>query len=236
MPKTPPKWQQIATLLAEEIAQKTLRGQLPVEPILAQRFAVNRHTVRRAVQALESQGLVRIEQGRGTFVQEDLIDYQMGRRGRFSHSLAAQSLSGASQILRSDVIIASDEVCQQLEIAAGSEVLKIEALDFVADQVVGVCTEYLPLPRFAGFHALLAEHGAMSDALRAAGVVSMSRKSSKITARIPRAEVAAQLAQPKSQPVLYVESVYQDDHGQVIEYGITRFAAHAIQLVITPEV
>lgn len=230
-----PKWQLIANTLAQDIHQKQLQGQLPIEPLLAERFAVNRHTVRRALQALEAQGLVRIEQGRGTFVQEDLIDYRMGKKERFSHSLAAQSLSGESKILSSQTIHANDEICKLLGIAKGSEVLQIDALDFVENQIVGVCTEYLPLPRFAGFTQRLIEQGVMSEALRAAGIQSITRKFSRITARIPRPEVAVQLGQPKSQPVLYVESVYQDEQGQVIEYGITRFAANAIQLVIDPD-
>jgi GntR family phosphonate transport system transcriptional regulator len=229
------KWQSIANTLALEINQKQLIGQLPIEPLLAERFAVNRHTVRRALQELEAQGLVRIEQGRGTFVQEDLIDYRMGKKERFSHSLAAQSLSGESKILSSKTIVANDDICSLLSIAKGSEVLQINALDFVENQIVGVCTEYLPLPRFAGFTERLVEQGVMSEALRTAGIQSITRKFSRITARIPRPEVAVQLGQPKSQPVLYVESVYQDENGQVIEYGITRFAANAIQLVIDPD-
>jgi GntR family phosphonate transport system transcriptional regulator len=233
--KQPPKWKQISLTLAEEIQQKRLSGQLPIEPVLAERFAVNRHTVRRALQDLEGLGLVRIEQGRGTFVQEDQIAYRMGRKARFSHSLAAQSLSGQSKITHQSVILASDEICKMLEIPEGSAVLKIDALDYADEQVVGVNTEYLPLPRFTQFAEFLRQHGVMSEALRAAGVQSVSRKLSRITARLPRPEVAAQLAQPKTQPILYVESVYQDEHGQVIEYGITRFAANTIQLLIEPE-
>ncbi|QLG86841.1 phosphonate metabolism transcriptional regulator PhnF [Chitinibacter bivalviorum] len=233
--KNPAKWQQIAATLAVEINQKSLTGQLPIEPLLAERFTVNRHTVRRALQELEAQGLVRIEQGRGTFVQEDLIAYRMGRKERFSHSLAAQSLSGQSKILQHEIIVANDDICNMLEIPAGSEVLKIDALDYVEEQIVGVCTEYLPLPRFAGFTERLIQNGVMSEALRAVGIQNISRKLSRITARMPRPEVAVQLAQPKSQPVLYVESVYQDEKGEVIEYGITRFAANAVQLLIEPE-
>jgi len=106
-----------------------LRDRLPNETDLATRFAVNRHTIRRALQAIEAQGLVRIEQGRGTFVQEELIDYQLGRRTRFSHSLQKQHLAGQSHVLH------------------------IEALDIVDERVVGVCHQYFPLPRFQGFEA-----------------------------------------------------------------------------------
>ncbi len=76
-------WRQIEETLAGEIARKQLRERLPNEATLAERFGVNRHTIRRAVQALEARGMVRIEQGRGTFVQEEFIDYKLGKRSRF---------------------------------------------------------------------------------------------------------------------------------------------------------
>ena len=63
-------WQQLADQLADEIVKHDLPGgaRLPPEPELAAQFNVNRHTVRRAVAALAEIGLVRVEQGRGTFV------------------------------------------------------------------------------------------------------------------------------------------------------------------------
>ena len=55
-------------------------------------FAVNRHTIRRAMGELEQSGLIRIEQGRGTFVQEHAIDYAIGKRTRFSENLRSQGV------------------------------------------------------------------------------------------------------------------------------------------------
>ncbi|XZG69681.1 phosphonate metabolism transcriptional regulator PhnF [Chitinibacteraceae bacterium HSL-7] len=228
-------WRKIATTLGEDIAAKRLAGQLPVETVLATRFAVNRHTVRRALQELEVQGLVRIEQGRGTFVQEDLIAYRMGRRERFSHSLAAQRLSGESEVLGSAEVAASSDVALMLGVAAGTEVLRIDLLDKVEGQVIGVCTEYLVLPRCAGADEALRQTGSMSAALRTLGIEGVTRQMSRVTARMPRPEVAKALGQPKSQPVLYVESVYRDADNAVIEYGVTRFAANAIQLTVEPD-
>ncbi|WP_293761837.1 GntR family transcriptional regulator, partial [uncultured Aquitalea sp.] len=70
-------WRQIENTLAEEIAGGRLQAgeRLPTELQLAERFGVNRHTIRRAVSTLVERGLLRVEQGRGTFVQDNAIDY-----------------------------------------------------------------------------------------------------------------------------------------------------------------
>lgn len=79
-------WRQIATTLQERIGAGTYPPgkQLPTEGELSRRFAVNRHTVRRALEELSRGGLIRIEQGRGSFVAEDVIDYAVQPRTRFS--------------------------------------------------------------------------------------------------------------------------------------------------------
>jgi GntR family phosphonate transport system transcriptional regulator len=94
-------WRQIADTLTTEIRDRAYAGtgRLPGEVELSARFAVNRHTLRQAVAALQSDGLVRIEPGRGTFVQHELLDYALSRRTRFSENLMRQGLLPSKQLL-----------------------------------------------------------------------------------------------------------------------------------------
>lgn len=228
-------WRQIEISLASDIGNKTLRDRIPNETDLAMRFCVNRHTIRRALQALEARGLVRIEQGRGTFVQEEMIDYQLGRRTRFSHSLQNQQLAGQSRILKSKAEPGDDDICQHLGLASNSPVLHIEALDIVDDRVVGLCHQYFPLPRFQGFETLYNSVDHIDQALQHFGIHNCLRKSSRISARLPEAGQAQMLAQTRFQPLLCVESIYTDSNHEVIEYGITHFTGDAVQLYIEAE-
>ncbi|MDE2430124.1 MAG: phosphonate metabolism transcriptional regulator PhnF, partial [Burkholderiales bacterium] len=224
-------WRQIEEALSADILAGHLQHRLPNETALAERFSVNRHTVRQAVKALVERGLVDVQHGRGTFVREDVIDYQVGRRTRFAHSLAKSRRIGNSRVLQWSAIPASAEVRQLLELADNAEVLRIDTLDIVEDKVIGVCTQYFPLPRFAGFGDTYAQTGITHLALAQLGIVQFQRRMSRVTARMPSKHVAQQLGQPATLPILYVESVYVDETGTPIEYGISRFCSTAVQVV-----
>ena len=95
-------WREIAEHLRAEIAAGTpaAGARLPSEAELARRFGVNRHTLRRALEELARAGLVRIAQGRGSFVSEDVLDYTVGPRTRFSEWIRRHNKEPSGQVLR----------------------------------------------------------------------------------------------------------------------------------------
>ena len=97
-------WRQIATRLQHDIGAGIYPpgGRLPTEAELSQQFRVNRHTVRRALEELSRGGLVRVEQGRGSFVAEDVLEYAVEARTRFSewirrHNMEPSGRAAAAQ-------------------------------------------------------------------------------------------------------------------------------------------
>src|SRR3546814_8804864 len=122
-------WRQIGELLADEIRNKLYAPgeRLPPEPELAAKFSVNRHTIRRAMGELEQSGLVRIEQGRGTFVQEHAIDYAIGKRTRFSENLLSQGMLGYIEVMGSQSL-RSAEIAGHLGLARAAQQLRVQAL------------------------------------------------------------------------------------------------------------
>ncbi|RQW27924.1 phosphonate metabolism transcriptional regulator PhnF [Rhodobacteraceae bacterium CH30] len=234
-PAGTPLWLQIESVLANEILARALCGRLPNEQELATRFGVNRHTVRQAIQQLQLKGLVRIERGRGTFVQDEVIAYRLGKSTRFSHSLSEQHLVSAIDIQSNHYEPASEHVASMLMVPPGSQVLRVEALDLASDKVVSVCTQYFPLPRFDAFMMIYQGSTSTSEAFARCGISRFQRVLSRISARQPRPEVAAALQQGRQQPVLYVESVYADEDGQRIEYGITRFNGDTVQVEVAAD-
>src|SRR5919107_523901 len=62
------RWRRVADDIRSHIGDGIISDVLPSELELAARYGVNRHTVRRAIAALTADGLLRVERGRGTFV------------------------------------------------------------------------------------------------------------------------------------------------------------------------
>ncbi|WP_084515376.1 phosphonate metabolism transcriptional regulator PhnF [Burkholderia sp. WSM2230] len=228
-------WRQIEQVLASEIAGSGFgeSGRLPSESELAKRFGVNRHTVRRAMLGLAAQGLVSVEQGRGTFVQPGAIDYTIGRRTRFTENLREQGHSGHGSVLSAASVKAEPVVAKALGLRSGTLVYRIESLHTADDVPLTYARAWYPAARFAGLpQALERSGGGFSAALAEYGVADYSRRWSRIGSMLPEAEIARQLNINRQQPVLWVENVDVDAQGVPIKYGVTHFAADRVQLYV----
>ena len=69
--------------------------------------------------ALASRGLVRIEQGRGTFVHDNAIDYVVGRRTRVEANLVGANRAFRGRLLAARQERASDAAVAHSGCAAG---------------------------------------------------------------------------------------------------------------------
>jgi GntR family phosphonate transport system transcriptional regulator len=230
-------WRQIAHKLEEELRAGGLRAgaRLPNEAKLAARFAVNRHTVRRAIAALAAHGLVRVEQGRGTFLQDLVIDYPLRRRTSFSANLLAQDRAPTHAILTVDEVAADFEVAAALDLRQGAAVVCGTSVGFADALPVSCGCSFFPGARFPGFADRLRATASISAALAGCGLPDYRRRTTRIFARLPSGEEAARLRQPQREPVLVTEAVDVDPDDRPIRYGVTCFAGARVQITVAPE-
>lgn len=228
-------WRQIADTLQADIRDHRFpEGRLPSEAELAERFHVNRHTLRQAVQALQEQGLVRIERGRGMFVQHELLDYPLSRRTRFTDNLRRHGLLPSHQLLSAREEAASERVARELRLPAGTPVLRIETLSEANEQPLSLMTAWYPADRFAGLLEMLREGEGTTQILGRLGVEDYVRAESRVTVLMPSEETAHMLRQPATRPLLCVASVDADLAGVPIKYGETLFCGDRVQLSVRP--
>jgi GntR family phosphonate transport system transcriptional regulator len=229
-------WRQIEQELEADIRARQFGpgDRLPTEAELSARFAVNRHTVRRAMLSLQERGVVRVEQGRGAFVQENIVDYRLGRRTRFSENILSLRREPSGELLRVARLAADKTMAQMLALRAGEPVLLLETLKSADGRPINFGSHHFPFRRFNGLAEAFKAEGSITAALRRFGVSDYTRKVTRVTARMPEEHEAQLLAQPRNRPVLITESVNVDESGQPIEYGLARFAADRVQFVFEP--
>ena len=208
-------WQQLGDALAAEIAAGRLPpgSRLPTEAELTKRFGVSRFTVRQALGHLEARGLVRAEQGRGTFVHKGMLGYAIASRTRFSRNLIEQGFEPGGELLLHEEIPAPDRVADRLGIKGGTMVIHRRGL-MTADGIpVELGDSFYPAGRFPEFDRARLAHATITGALASYGIDDYERVSTAIEARMPTVEEARLLRQPKSIPVMVVDKVDADRDG-----------------------
>lgn len=227
-------WRQIQDWLEFRIKEGEIPpgSRLPTEQELAERFGVNRHTVRRALTLLAEKELIRTEQGSGSFVREQVIDYAVGARTRFHENLLRQERKPRGELVSSGVIPATTEVARALELEKGEPVIVLETLGEADGTRICLASAHFPQARFPGLGEHFRETGSVTQALRHYGVMDYRRKSTQISSRLPTAREARMLRQAKTRPVLVTESVNVDPREWPIEFCETRFASERVQFVI----
>ncbi len=229
-----PIYLQIAKELRQNIQESVFKvgDRLPTEYELSERFGVNRHTLRRAVEVLRQEGIVDVERGRGTFVVSAPITFPIGKRVRFNEALKSQSLNPTFQVLRVAELEADVGMAKAMALEPGDSVVLMERLSFIEEVPISLSSSHFPSHLFPGLVEHCQTYSSISKMLRQEYDCDHIRKSTKLTARLPMPQEARLLRMPASNPIMLSESINVNQAGQVIEYGVTRFRGDRMELVI----
>lgn len=229
------QWQSVEEQLSRDITSGALvpGAQLPTETEMMLRFGVGRHTVRRAIAELAAAGKVRVEQGRGTFVEEQsVIRYNIARRTRFSKNLKEQGRVPSGQPVEELKLPAPPVVAEALRIAEGDAVYMIARRGFADDVPITVSRAYHPVARFPDMHLRRRDGVSITEIYREFGIPDYLRQRTTIFTRLPIGEEARMLAQSEEQPVLVVQKIDVDMQGNPIGYSEVVWAGERIQFVV----
>lgn len=232
-PKTP-IWQAIAQALRSDLAEGRYAAgdKLPTEAALAERFGVNRHTVRHGISALVDEGLIRTRRGAGVFVASMPTDYPIGRKVRFHDNLIAAGRLPEKRVLLVEDRFATDGEAQALAINAGDAVCSYHGLSLADGQPIALFESIFPLARTPNISAAFRAQGSVTEALATIGVADYTRASTRLTAVRANATQALHLRATEGDPLLRSSSVNVDLAGNPIEYGRTWFVGDRITLTL----
>lgn len=229
-------WRQIASRIQGDIASGALKpgARLPTEAEMSGRFGVNRHTIRRALEELSRDGLVRVEQGRGSFVAEDVLEYAVEARTRFSEWIRKHNKEPSGQVRQLREIPADARVAAALGVRGGSRVVVLERLGFADDRPVSLARHYFPATRLKGLLQALQKTTSITEALRSVGVDDYLRLQTRVTARLPTQTESDLLRTARNRPVLVTENINVDRAGAVIEFSSGCYPTPRVQIVFEP--
>jgi len=226
-------WRQIVEALEAEIRDGSFRpgNRFLTEAEIAGRFGVHRHTARRTVAELTQRGLVRVVRGHGSFVEDALISYPVGKRTSFSANLAQQKREPGHRIIERREIDAPAEVVTLLGLKSKFRVFVLETVGEANGVPISVSTNFFPAARFPGLLDRYAHELSITKVMKHVGVIDFRRRQTKVTSELPSASDARLLRQLRTRPVLVTQSVDVDADGVPINCKRVRFAGERVQLV-----
>lgn len=227
-------WRQIADTLRQEIVSGVMPEgtQLPSELALADRFSVNRHTVRAAVANLAMEGLVRAVQGRGTFVGKvPTATSDPPAPPRVSAGFGADGEAARGEVVEAGVEPAPDAVCMALRLSHDALVTRMETVSEAASQPIIWTTSWFSATRFPAIDAAYRELSSVRLALRGYDIDTCVRVSTRIIARTANAEECDRLELSPGAIVMVAEGIDVDAEGWPVHFGVSHFAAERVELV-----
>lgn len=216
-----PIWRLIQSELEAEIRSGLIGpgDQLPSENDLAERFTVNRHTVRTALANLAILGLVRARRGRGVFVEDRPPEYRITRDSKWSEIERELNAAPSGRLLGTSDRAATSTIAAMLGLAEGTPILMVETVRGATPSLLNYSYHIFEASRFPGIDQAVARTGSFTVALAEFGVDRFFRASTWIDCRMPRPREAEALAIPLDAPVLVMMYVDSDADGRPLLYG-----------------
>jgi GntR family transcriptional regulator len=195
------------------------RRRLPPEPVLAAQLGVNRGTLRRALAALITQGLLVPQRGRGTFVAPITAASIAQRFRSLSEDLATQGFSFRRDVISAEVGRLPLPVQRVLGAAPATPGLILRRVFVAAEGPLAYLVNYVRADRCPGIERVDFERVALFDVLANRYGITIAEGRRSISAQAAGSEVAANLGTRPGAPVLYIEQVSFTDTGEAIEYS-----------------
>jgi len=216
-----PKYLQISAWLKDLI--KTGRyqegEQLPSEMELARICDVNRNTLRQAIADLASQGILRREQGKGTFVasfEPVTVKHRLQRISSFGEDLSEIGIREKTKILAKGIEEAQDYVAKTLVLGSDKQVVAVRRLRTGDDMPLIYEESFLPCGMFENLLEMDLT-GSMYQLITRRFNTVLARCEQSIRAVNLKGKIAKVLMQPENSAGLFMESVTYNEHNVAVE-------------------
>lgn len=196
------------------------RYRLPSEPELATNLAVSRGTLRRALQTLIREGLLRQVRGKGTFVTSTTIEPAIAQKlSTLSEDFASEGITSTTEVLDSGLVAPPSPVAALLEVPAGGQVFRLFRRRTTDQGPVVLLHNFVRADLTPGIEHIDFTHERLFDALENTYLLRIATARRTFSAEPADENVARQLGIAKRSPVQYLEQVTYLENGHPIEYS-----------------
>jgi GntR family transcriptional regulator len=207
------------------IVQQSADGsRLPPERELSERLNVARETLRRALDELESEGVLHRKHGAGTFVAGQPWLKPLTLRS-FSEDMAARGLTPSSEILVARETPANAKLAQRFKITPGSPLFEIRRLRLADGEPMAIETSHLVKECLPGFAMERLGRVSLYAVLEAEYGIVIRSAAQQILATVVTDDEAMLLNVAPYSPALLVERQVQSTVGTVIELSKSLYRA-----------
>lgn len=199
-----PKYRQLLQILRNEILSGGIPPgeKIPSEDELSLAYGLSRGTVRKAVEQLEAEGLIRTDHGVGSFVR---TVHPRAIPFHFTGTEEGSDGGPAYQVLAQEIIPAPINIAERLSLAAGSPVIYVVRRKLIDGRVVSIGTRHLPESMCPDLvHADLSR-GSIHDLLVSLSELPLLRAEIEVEARVMSEEEADSLDAQPGQPVVVIQ-------------------------------
>jgi GntR family phosphonate transport system transcriptional regulator len=224
--------------IADDLEQAIVTGahasgeKLPAEIDIADRFGVNRHTVRRALAELAERGLVHAERGSGTYVKGGRLAYPIRSRTRFSENVGAAGREAGGRLIAHAHEAAAQDVAERLAVSIGTSLIRLDVLRTADGIPICVSTNWLIAEQMSDAARVYRKTNSMTRTLAHFGIRDYRRQQTRVSSTLADALDAERLRLGPGRPLLVVESINVTPTGRPVLTTLARFAADRVELVV----
>ncbi|MBO2533340.1 MAG: GntR family transcriptional regulator [Thermoactinomycetaceae bacterium] len=215
-----PLYHQLKEILKENIESGVWKpgDRIPSENELRKQYDVSRNTVIKALEELVQEGLLRREQGRGTFVSSPKISHSLTGFYSFSNVLRANGLEPKDVILVLERRIAKPSIARHLQLTGSQEVWVLKRLRCAGDEPIMLETSHLPQNRVPRIERADLENRSLYDYLEQKHGILVTRAKEIFEPVLIRDYESRYLRVPEGYPALLLDRIAYDSQGRPVEF------------------
>ncbi len=228
-----PIWQQIYDHILGLIETGFLApgSQLPGENHLAEKLAVTRMTLRRALQQLQREGHLTARKGVGIFVRSLPSVFTVRDDRPFLENFNARG----RQILTQTLVLCRETVttavAKKLKLAEGEEIIRLCRTRSADGQPLYVNTKIFPGRRFPDFESIYGGRQSVTEVFKAHGIGKYHRAETRVSGGFASSDEATLLKLTPGTPVFRLNAINHDSQSQPIEWTLGCWPLTSVEFV-----